>query len=373
MAGDSIYSHLVRRGLSRRDFLKFCAASAATLGLCGSGTAAIAEALEKSRRPSVVWIHLSECTGDSESLLRATKPTIGRLVLDIISLDYHETLMAPSGFPAEKSLEDVVKGNKGKYIAVYEGAVPKKDGGVYCCVAGRSALDIVREVAAGAAVNIAAGNCACYGGVAAASPNPTGCVGVGDIISGKVVNLAGCPMNCENFTATVVHYLTFGSLPRLDALGRPLFAYGKLIHNNCERRPHFDAGQFVRQWGDEGHRQGWCLYQMGCKGPMAYQNCPTVRWNSGTSWPVQAGHPCIACAAPSNWDSAYPFYKRLPDVPGAGLMNGADKIGLGVAALTAAGVAAHAVGRYIVRKKEEKAKETAKAGAEVREDGKDSN
>jgi hydrogenase small subunit len=363
MSNESIYSYLIRRGVSRRDFLKFCAASAATLGLCGAGATKIAEALEKAQRPSVVWLHFSECTGDSESLLRATRPTISQIVLDIISLDYHETLMAPSGFLAEKSLHDIIKDKKGKYIAVYEGAVPKKDGGVYCCVAGKSALDIVREVAAGAAANIAVGNCACFGGIPAANPNPTGAVGISDVISGKVVNIAGCPMNCENFTATIVHYLTFNSLPQLDNAGRPLFAYGKLIHNNCERRAHFDAGQFVREWGDAGHRQGWCLYEMGCKGPMAYQNCPTARWNGGTSWPVMAGHPCIACAAPSNWDTAYPFYKRLPNVPGAGVTGNADKIGLGIAAAAAAGIAAHAVGRYIIRKKEEKAK------GEVRKDG----
>jgi len=356
MDSESIYSYLELRGLSRRDFLKFCAASAATLGLCSSGAVKIAEALENKQRPSVVWIHLSECTGDSESLLRATKPAISEILLDVVSLDYHETLMAPSGFAAEKSLDDIIRNKKGKYIAVYEGAVPEKDGGVYCCIAGKSASAIVKEVAAGAALNIAVGNCACFGGIAAASPNPTGCVGVGDVIGSRVVNIAGCPMNCENFTATVVHYLTFGSLPELDGAGRPLFAFGKLIHNNCERRPHFDAGQFVGQWGDAGHRQGWCLYEMGCKGPMAFQNCPTVKWNGGTSWPVQAGHPCIACATPSNWDAAYPFYKRMPQVPGAGLMANADKIGLGVAAIATAGIAAHAVGRFIERKRNSKEK-----------------
>lgn len=352
MKHGSIYASLLRRGVSRRDFLKFCAATAGTLGLSSSAVPQIAEALEKKERPSVVWIHLSECTGDSESVLRASKPTIGQLVLDIISLDYHETIMAPSGHLAEKSLHDTIKNKKGKYIAVYEGAVPMKDGGVYCCVAGKSAIEIVKEVAAGAMANISVGNCACFGGVAAASPNPTGSVGIQEVIGGGVVNIAGCPMNCENFTATVVHLLTFGSLPQLDSLGRPLFAFGKLIHNNCERRPHFDAGQFVRKWGDEGHRQGWCLYEVGCKGPMAYQNCPTVKWNGGTSWPVQAGHPCIACATPANWDAAYPFYKRMAAVPGVGVMANADKIGLGVAAVALAGVAAHAVIRTATKSKE---------------------
>jgi quinone-reactive Ni/Fe-hydrogenase small subunit len=34
---------------------------------------------------------------------------------------------------------------------------------------------------------------------------------------------------------------------------------------------------------------------MGCKGPYANANCPTMKFNSGTSWPVQAGHGCMGC------------------------------------------------------------------------------
>jgi len=144
-----------------------------------------------------------------------------------------------------------------------------------------------------------------------------------------------------------VHYLTFGALPATDSMGRPLFAYGKRIHDNCERRAHFDAGQFVQAWGDSGHRQGWCLYEMGCKGPQTYHNCPTVRWNEGTSWPVQSGHGCIGCAAPRFWDSMTPFYRRLPNVPGFGIESTADKVGVGLAAVTAAGLVAHGVIRAV--------------------------
>lgn len=343
MGEESLYKSLTRRGVSRRDFIKFCTAMAATLALPSSFIPKIAEALEKKQKPYVVWLELSDCAGDSESMLRATKPTIAEIVLDVISLEYHETIMAPSGKAAEKSLDDVVKNQKGKYIAIIEGAVPMKDGGVYCCVAGKSAIDSVREVCGNAMATLAVGSCASWGGVASASPNPTGCVGVKAAVPGAtVINLPGCPVNVENVTATIVYFLTFGSLPALDGKGRPLFGYGQRIHDNCERRPHFDAGQFVRKWGDEGHRLGWCLYEMGCKGPQANYNCPTVRWNTGTSWPVMAGAPCMACAANDNWDAFGPLYGRLANVPGAGYQSSADKIGLGVAAVAAAGVAAHA-------------------------------
>jgi hydrogenase small subunit len=147
------------------------------------------------------------------------------------------------------------------------------------------------------------GNCATFGGIPAARPNPTGAVQVNELVTDKpVLNLSGCPYNVVNLTATVVHFLTFGELPAMDSLGRPLFAYGARIHDNCERRGHFDAGEFVVAWGDEGHRKGWCLYKMGCKGPVSFHNCPAVRWNDGTNWPVKSGHGCIACSEPGFWD-----------------------------------------------------------------------
>ena len=338
----NFYEALKLRGVSRREFLGFCSAMAATLSLPAGYGVKIAEALEKKQKPSVVWLEMQACTGDTESLLRASKPKVGELILDIISYDYHETIMAPAGHQAEKSLNDVVKNLKGKYIAIVEGSIPTKDGGAYLSIGGKSGLSIAREVCENAAATIAVGNCAWDGGLAAAAPNPTGAVGVKEAVpKATVVNLPGCPMNVENLTAVVVHYLTFGTLPATDSMGRPLFAYGKRIHDNCERRGHFDAGQFVRAWGDSGHRQGWCLYEMGCKGPQTYHNCPTIRWNEGTSWPVQSGHGCIGCAAPRFWDAMTPFYRRLPNVPGFGVESTADKVGVGLAAVTAAGLAAH--------------------------------
>jgi hydrogenase small subunit len=355
MKRDSVYDSLIERGVSRRDFMKFCTMMAATLALPTTAISKIAEALEKAKKPTVVWLEFQDCCGDTESMLRASNPTIGRLVLDVISLDYHETIMAPAGKQAEKSLSDVVKNQKGKYIAIVEGAIPLKDGGVYCTIGGRTAIDIAREVCGSAAASLAVGSCSSWGGIPSANPNPTGAVSLKDVVpDAKVVNLPGCPMNVDNVTATIVHYLTFGYLPQLDSHNKPLFAYAQRIHDNCERRAHFDAGQFVRQWGDEGHRLGWCLYEMGCKGPEAHFNCPTIRWNEGTSWPVQAGHGCIACAADANWDKMSPMYSRLPKVPGFGIESTADKIGAGLAIATAVGIAAHGIGRALKPKAEEK-------------------
>ncbi len=94
----------------------------------------------------------------------------------------------------------------------------------------------------------------------------------------------------------VAHIITYGKPPKLDDKNRPTFAYGRLIHEHCERRPHFDAGRFAKEFGDEGHREGWCLYHLGCKGPETYGNCSTLQFcDVGGVWPVAIGHPCYGC------------------------------------------------------------------------------
>ena len=241
---------LKQKGIPRRDFMKFCTAMAGVLALPATFAPRIAQALDEVKRPTLVWLEFQDCAGNTEALLRAANPTVAELVLDVLSIDYHETIMAAAGHQAEEALAAVVKGQKGKYIAVVEGSIPLKDGGVYCCIGGRSAVDIAREVCGNAFATIAVGSCAAFGGIPAAAPNPTGAVGVKDAVPGAtVINLPGCPLNADNLTATIVHYLTFNKLPAVDSLGRPLFAYGKRIHDACERRPHFDAGQYVGSGG----------------------------------------------------------------------------------------------------------------------------
>ena len=340
----SIKARLQARNVSRREFLRFCTVMGATLALAPGMVPKIAEALESKERLPVIWLHFQECTGDDESFLRTSDPTVADLLLDVISLEYNEVLMADAGAQAEQKLEEAIKRYAGRYVTIVEGSIPSGENAYYCTIAGRTAEQILQEVSSQTAAIVAVGACAAWGGWPSARPNPTGAKGVYQLVKDKpIVNLTGCPHNGVNLAATIVHYLVFGRLPALDSYGRPLFAHGKRIHDNCERRAHFDAGQFVEAWGDEGHRKGWCLYKMGCKGPQAYYNCPVVRWNGGTSWPVQAGHGCIACAAFDFWDAMTPFYGRLPEVPGFPVEVTVDRLGVALSAVALAGVAAHAI------------------------------
>ena len=342
--GQSVSGALKVRGVSRRHFIEFCSALVATLALPDRYLAQVVQALGKARKPVLVWLQFQDCAGNSESILRASHPTVLEVVLDLLSWEYHEIIMAGAGKQAEAALQRVVKEEKGKYLAVVEGAIPLADGGVYCTVAGRTAIDLAREVCGNAAASIAVGACAWDGGLVAAKPNPTGAVGLEEAVPGiNIINMPGCPQNPANTVAVLVHYLTFGELPATDQYHRPLFAYGRIIHDQCERRAHYDAGRYVEEWGDEGHRRGWCLYKMGCKGPQATFNCPNVRWNDQTSWPVKAGHGCLACASHRFWDTKSPFYERLPQVPGFGVDVPAGEIGLVLTGAVAGATIAHGI------------------------------
>ena len=373
-SGDSAEQRLkALHGIDRRDFMSFCATIAATLGLSASFIPKIADALESAaRRPSIIWLHFAECTGDSEAFIRSTYPSTEELILNILSIDYHETIMAPSGGAAEAALAKAMKDNKGKYIAVCEGAIPlavppgpagKK--GAYLTINGKTGLELAEEVCGSAAAVVCVGNCSSFGGVQAQRPNPTGAVSVEKATGIPTVKIPGCPHNPVNSVATIVNYLLLGSLPKTDSLGRPLFAYGKRIHDQCQRRAHFDAGQFVESFGDNAAKKGWCLYKMGCKGPETYHNCPLVEYNDATSWPVRAGHGCIGCSEPQFWDNMQPFYERLPNIQLPGVESTADKVGLTLVGAAAAGAGLHAAYTYANRKKfDPTLKETGKKESE---------
>jgi len=299
---ETIGEHFRRCGVSRRNFLEFCGRLmvAAPFGLALTGKVRaqdVADAIEKTRRPAVIWLHFQDCTGCTESLLRTSEPGLADLILHLISLDYHETLMAAAGKQAEAALHDSMKENAGKYVLVVEGSIPQGENGIYAKIAGKTAIESLTEVAADAAAIIAIGSCASWGGLPSTGPNPTGAVGVDSIIKDKpIINIPGCPPNPYTLLGVVLQYATAGTLPKLDDEKRPLFAFDRYIHDHCPRRAHFDAGEFVEQFGDAGHEHGWCLYQMGCKGPITHAGCSTRHFNETPGvWPIGIGAPCVGC------------------------------------------------------------------------------
>lgn len=347
-------------GYDRREFMKWASAATAMLMLPPMFTPLVAEAAELMSRVPVIWLELQDCAGNSEALLRSDGPKIDEILLDIISLEFHETLMMAAGHQAEAQLHDAMEAFKGKYLLFVEGSIPMGMEGQYGTIGagGETFHDHLLHVAADAAAVVAVGSCATYGGVPAAAPNPTGAVGVMDVIRGKpIINIPACPANPANMVGVILHFVLTGQIPELDSLLRPKFAFGYRIHDNCERRAHFDAGEYVEEWGDEGAINNFCLYKMGCKGPMTFNNCSIVRYNEGVNWPVGVGHGCIGCSEPDFWDK-YAYERPMADAnikaPTGGVEKTVDQFGLGVLTAAAIGIGVHAVASAVAGKKSEK-------------------
>ena len=311
-------SLIEQQGLDRREFLKFCASVVALFSLPVTSVPTFAQNLKKAQRLPVIWLSFQECTGCTESLTRAFAPTIEDLIFNFLSLDYHHTLQAVSGEAAEAARLQTMKQHHGSYLLIVDGSVPTGLDGAYSTIAGMSNLAMLRETIEGAVAVIAMGSCASYGGLAKAKPNPTGAMGVDELMSAgmiakkPLVNTPGCPPMPVAITGTLAYYLAFKRLPLLDEQKRPEAFYHHTVHEQCYRYHFFVEGKFAKSFDDEGTRKGWCLYELGCRGPVTHNACAKFKWNGGTSFPVESGHPCLGCSEPNFWDSGS-FYQKVDE------------------------------------------------------------
>lgn len=345
-----LIKYLNSRGVNRRDFLKLMGATAAVLGLSELQAPSVAEAVEAGvKKPPVIWLHGQECTGCTTSMLSTFDPGPAEVVLDLLSIRYHETIMAGSGHVAEQALHETIK--EGGYVLVVEGSIPTVDGR-FMTIGGKPFDEILKESAANAAAIIALGACAAYGGIPAAGP--TGAKGVQDFIKDKpVINIPGCPAKPTWLFGTVMHYLMFKKVPPLDEYGRPKAFFGNLLHDNCPRRGHFERGEFLRDWNDPAQSQ-YCLLVMGCKGPKTYSDCAQSFWNDGVNFCIGAGSPCAGCTQPEFYAAAdiddrpgfAPLYVKQDSfkLPGIGGVD-AKKAGVIVTGATVAGLGLHFGGK----------------------------
>lgn len=341
----TILQSMLDTGLTRRDFLKMCTVLTATLGLDLAYESKVAAALESAKRVPIIWLQMQDCTGCSESFIRASHPRVESILFDMISLEYSEVLSAASGHQVEEARKNVMEQYAGEYVLAVEGSVPKH--AEYLMVGGVSAKQVLLETATKAKLILAYGSCSSWGGIAAASPNPTGAMPITDVIKDKpVIRVPGCPPIAEVMTGVIAHVLTFGTVPELDGEGRPKAFYRHRIHDKCNRRAYFDAGLFVESFDDAGLKQGYCLYKVGCKGPTTYNSCAEMRWNGGVSYPIQSGNPCIGCSENAFWDQG-PFTTRMSQIPGTQITINPDLVGLGLLGATTGGVAVHAAATAI--------------------------
>jgi hydrogenase small subunit len=273
----------------------------------------------------LVWLPAAACTGCSVSLLNSDSPNIKNVLVDPvvpgvhINLRFHPTIMAAAGEQALKALEETRVQKKDGYILAVDGAIPTGPTEDYCVMGERNGVPVTIEsrfvdLATDAMAVLAVGTCASFGGIPMGTPNPSNCLPVRKVMEIKriqkpLINIAGCPPHPDWFVGTVASIVLKG-LPgheELDDNLRPKAFYGKLIHENCPRRASFDEGKFAKKFGEEG-----CLYELGCKGPITYADCPTRRWNGGTNWVIGAGSPCLGCTQPEFM--SLPYYEKVTDV-----------------------------------------------------------
>lgn len=335
------YEALRRKGVTRRDFLKFCSLAAVAMGLGPMAHLEIAHAMETRPYLPVIWINGLSCSCCTESFIRSSHPLASDIILSMIALDYQDTIMAAAGDQANQNFEDAIREYAGHYILAVEGNAPLETDGMFCIDGGRpfpgtsscAALPEPRPSSPGATAPPGA---ACRQLIPIprrprgpqACPRQAGHQG------------SGCPPIPEVMSNVIAYILTYDRLPKLDSQGRPEVFYGKRVHDQCVRRAHFDAGQFVESWDDEAASLGYCLYKMGCKGPSTYNACPATRWNDGVSYPIQSGHGCLGCAEQNFWDHGS-FYDRITNIPQFGTNTTAETVGVGVLAGIGAGVVTH--------------------------------
>lgn len=364
---EGIYDLLAARGVSRRDFLRYCGSVAAMLGLSEMAAPQIAAAVEGGAKLlPAVWLDMGLCTGCTESTAQAGNPNVADIVLDLLSINYMETVMAAAGAQAEEAKAKTIA--DGGYVLIVEGSVMTGEGGNTLRIAGKTGMEVLKEAAAGAAAIVAVGSCAVDGGWVRADPNPAGGKGVKDVAAElgfdkvPIINLPTCPVNPEWIVAVVIDVLMLGALENLavlnlDELGRPKLIFGSTIHDNCPRRGHFENGEFVKAFGTPEEVKQFCLYEVGCKGPQTFTNCPSVRWNRKASWCVESGSPCIGCGN-LNWvDNDAPFLKRVPNVGGVR----PETIGTVLGGAAAAGLLVHGVASFAAGRQKGAPTETAKA------------
>jgi len=331
--------------LSRRDFLKYCSIAAGALGISSSAMLKLDKAMANAAGPDVVWLQGAGCNGCTVSFANSiyNGNTPAHLLIDVLNLAYHPTLMAAAGEKAVDSAYGAYATGGTPFVLVVEGAIQNavppgpvgspNAAGDYCKIWDHSGteqnmLDVTRSFAANAAVVLAIGNCASYGGIPGAAGNVTDARGVYDSLTvaadkKKVVNIPGCPAHPDWFVGTVAYIIDAIArgksrlTPNLDSLRRPAEYFPERNCNSCTRftrgtKDHPTGPGFATFPGESGNK---CLKYVGCRGSRTKSDCPTRKWNAdsaslgaGVNWCVGAGANCAGCTQPNFPDRFTPLY-----------------------------------------------------------------
>jgi len=301
--------------VTRREFLKYCTASAAALGLT-SALGPLAKALAAGSGPPIIWLSAACCTGCTVSLanrISSSAPVdLADLLINTINLAYHPNLMGAAGDLAVQTLRTA---DNGSFILAVEGGIPTIYNGKTCILWSENGVDVtamaaVNELAAKATKILSIGTCASFGGIPGGAPNPTTVKGVKALTgSTKIINIPGCPPHPDWIVWTIAQLLA-GQNPTLDSSGRPTALYGSTVHSKCPRRS--------QPWATSLSQTGLCLNNLGCKGQQTYADCPSRKWNNGVNWCVGADILCQGCTQSTFPDKFAPLFSTMGATPLSG-------------------------------------------------------
>ncbi len=312
--------------VSRRTFLKYCGAIAASVGIDPFEIGLLKQAMADPNGPVVIWMHGSSCTGCSVSLLNRISDRVGEpatitdVLADAINLVYHPTIMSSAGEGAGAILKQAY--DRGNYVLVLEGGVPTAFNG-HCCIAysfdGKEVTyqEAVTDLATRASAVVCAGTCASFGGIPRSMSNPTRVVSISELTGASTINISGCPANPDWVIWAIVQ-LILGNTVTLDGDNRPVDLYAKdlygdpaeaLIHDKCPRNGEDEATGF-------GDTVGKCLIKLGCRGPDTKARCENC-WN-GTAgqngkWCIGVNAPCHGCTE-RTFPGPEPFYTQYSTI-----------------------------------------------------------
>lgn len=291
--------------VSRRDFMKYCTASAAALGL-HSALGPLAKALAAGSGPPIIWLSAASCTGCTVSLanrISGSAPVdLADLLINTINLAYHPNLMGAAGNQAVETLR--ANDTPGNFILVVEGGIPTIFNGKTCILWSENGVDVtaqaaVNELAATASKIVCVGTCSAYGGIPAAAPNPTTIKSVKALTGKTTINIAGCPPHPDSIVTVLAQLLAGQTIP-VDSYGRPTSIFGSTVHTNCPRKN--------MTWATSFSQTGLCQINLGCKGRNTKNNCPSRKWNNGVNWCVGADSLCHGCTESTFPDGFAPLF-----------------------------------------------------------------
>lgn len=252
-------------------------------------------ALDKGtvKKPNLVWLHGTSCSGCSTSFLNVDGVPLVDILTEFTNIVFHPDISLATGHQVTDMLE---RTNAYKdYLFVFEGSIPTTM--PHACMMGDKPMTYwVDKLGRSSAACIAAGTCASFGGVTDMKGMVTGPKTLKDYLGERginkpVVNLPNCPLKPEQLLYTLFYYIKMNSFPAMDSHNRPKKFFGKTVHERCQLHDDFVRKNFAKKIGDEG-----CLYKLGCQGIVTKNDCPINGHNANTNICIKAGHPCIGCS-----------------------------------------------------------------------------